>query len=183
VPDTHPHVSKIQQECNWLQALEGGIDTAHAPILHRTLNTSTQRAGMRAGSDFVTGKAPVIELDTTDYGYCYAGVRSPRAGNHADSPLHAAFPPTAAEVAHVQRCVDSSVFGHMWVLLDDESCMVYNFAYSFGDKPITLAEWEEVEANLGRSAKEELPDSAVSATRIMTGCSTARCKRQKPHRY
>ena len=160
VPTTHRHVSKIRQACNWLQALEGGIDTAHAPILHRTLNTSTQRAGMRAGSDFVTGKAPLIEMEMTDYGYCYAGVRSlGERGNHVRThhymmPFHQLRPksPTFHGAAGFE-----SVFGHMWVPLDDENCMVYNFAYSFGEHPISVAEWEAVEANLGRSPKEELP--------------------------
>ena len=32
--ETHRHVSKVIQECNWLQGLEGGLDTSHAPILH-----------------------------------------------------------------------------------------------------------------------------------------------------
>ena len=45
MPATHRHVSKVIEECNWLQALEGGIDTSHAPILHRTISTSTNRAG------------------------------------------------------------------------------------------------------------------------------------------
>jgi phenylpropionate dioxygenase-like ring-hydroxylating dioxygenase large terminal subunit len=36
VPETHRHVTKVIQECNWLQALEGGIDTSHAQILHRS---------------------------------------------------------------------------------------------------------------------------------------------------
>jgi phthalate 4,5-dioxygenase len=44
VPKTHRHVSKNMQECNWLQGLEGGIDTAHAPILHRTITPDTSRA-------------------------------------------------------------------------------------------------------------------------------------------
>ena len=34
-PQAHRHVTKVIEECNWLQALEGGIDTSHAPILHR----------------------------------------------------------------------------------------------------------------------------------------------------
>ena len=35
------------QECNWLQGLEGGLDTSHAPILHRLLREAinTVRAG------------------------------------------------------------------------------------------------------------------------------------------
>jgi phthalate 4,5-dioxygenase len=34
VPAENVHISFRVQECNWLQALEGEIDSAHAPILH-----------------------------------------------------------------------------------------------------------------------------------------------------
>src|SRR5438105_1937424 len=33
-PCTHRHVSKTYEECNWLQALEGGLDTSHSSFLH-----------------------------------------------------------------------------------------------------------------------------------------------------
>ena len=161
VPQSHRHVSKIRQDCNWLQALEGGIDTAHAPILHRTLRTDTQRAGMRIDSDFVTGKPPLLELDVTEYGYRYAGIRSlGERGQHVRThhyilPFHQLRPksPTFNGKAGFE-----TVFGHSWVPVDDENCMVYNWAYSFGPHPITVAEWEEVEANLGRGAQETLPE-------------------------
>src|SRR6266581_760316 len=39
-PSTHRHVSKVWQECNWAQGLEGGIDSSHAPILHRALSAN-----------------------------------------------------------------------------------------------------------------------------------------------
>ncbi|HXF54722.1 MAG TPA: Rieske 2Fe-2S domain-containing protein, partial [Hyphomicrobiaceae bacterium] len=35
VPETQSFVSKRLQECNWLQALEGGIDSSHVSWLHR----------------------------------------------------------------------------------------------------------------------------------------------------
>ncbi len=34
-PDAHSFVFKGHYECNWLQALEVGIDPAHASFLHR----------------------------------------------------------------------------------------------------------------------------------------------------
>ena len=52
------HVSKVIEECNWLQALEGGIDTSHAPILHRLLTDNSTRGGIKPSSPFVRGKAP-----------------------------------------------------------------------------------------------------------------------------
>jgi phenylpropionate dioxygenase-like ring-hydroxylating dioxygenase large terminal subunit len=33
-PANHRHVSKLFEDCNYLQALEGGIDPTHATILH-----------------------------------------------------------------------------------------------------------------------------------------------------
>ena len=35
VPQSHRFVSKRTQECNYLQAMEGGIDSAHVSFLHR----------------------------------------------------------------------------------------------------------------------------------------------------
>src|SRR5690606_19352054 len=35
VPDAHRHVSKRQQDCNYLQAMEGGLDSFHSTFLHR----------------------------------------------------------------------------------------------------------------------------------------------------
>ena len=34
-PESHLHVSKGVQDCNWLQALEGGLDSIHTSFLHR----------------------------------------------------------------------------------------------------------------------------------------------------
>ena len=62
VPETHRKISKNRQECNWLQALEGGIDTAHAPILHRTITVDTNKPGIGVNTDFVTGGAPTLEV-------------------------------------------------------------------------------------------------------------------------
>src|SRR6478672_9776096 len=35
VPASHSFMSKRFQECNWLQAMEGGIDSSHVSFLHR----------------------------------------------------------------------------------------------------------------------------------------------------
>ncbi len=34
-PATHRFVSKTLEDCNYLQGLEGGLDTAHVSFLHR----------------------------------------------------------------------------------------------------------------------------------------------------
>lgn len=39
VPASHRYVSKKWQDCNWLQCLEGALDTAHFSFLHMILGT------------------------------------------------------------------------------------------------------------------------------------------------
>src|SRR5207244_3247884 len=75
VPASQRVVNKTWEECNWLQALEGGIDSSHAPILHRALSVDSRGFGISPQSAFVRGKAPVLEVDVSDYGYMYAGLR------------------------------------------------------------------------------------------------------------
>ena len=55
VPAENVHLSMRIQECNWLQALEGEIDSAHAPILHSRIDS---RARSTSGWRRVTCARP-----------------------------------------------------------------------------------------------------------------------------
>ena len=46
----------------------------------------------------------------------------------------------------------------MWVPVDDENCMIYNWVYSFGQDPITEEEWLRMERGYGRGPEYVLPD-------------------------
>jgi phenylpropionate dioxygenase-like ring-hydroxylating dioxygenase large terminal subunit len=145
VSESHRHVSKVVQECNWLQALEGGIDTSHAPILHRRLTTQSRHPGIDPASAFVRGKAPTLEVDIMDYGYRYAGIRPLgtdevhiRAYQYV-LPFHQ-LRPSRTEQGH------PSVAGHIWVPMDDENTMVYNWEYSLTEP---LTEEDRLERRLG----------------------------------
>src|SRR4026208_1657849 len=67
LPASHITVSKVIQETNWLQGLEGGIDTSHAPILHRLLTPNTTRPGFQPDNPFVRGKPPPPAAGATAY--------------------------------------------------------------------------------------------------------------------
>ena len=140
------HVSKVIQDSNWLQGLEGGIDTSHAPILHRVIDPDSTRAGFKPKDPFVRGKAPTLEVDVTDYGYCYAGIRPlDDAATHVRAyhfilPFHQIRP--SRDAAGVPL-----IAGHIWVPMDDETTMVYNWAMTARDEP--LPEEERLESRLG----------------------------------
>jgi phthalate 4,5-dioxygenase oxygenase subunit len=136
VPDNHRQVSKVIEECNWLQALEGGIDTSHAPILHRALTASTLRPGIDPRSPFVRGGPPVLEVDMTEYGYRYAGVRKLPEGGRYVRAYHYIMPftqlrPSSLFGASLAADSRDSGPGHFWVPMDDHTCMVWNFQFRF----------------------------------------------------
>jgi len=146
VPATHITVSKVIQETNWLQGLEGGIDTSHAPILHRLLTTNTSRPGFKPDNPFVRGKAPTLALDVTDYGYRYAGIRPLNETSIHVRTYHFIMPFHQIRPSRSESGVPL-VAGHMWVPIDDEHTMVYNWEYSTTDAPLT--DEDRLERRLG----------------------------------
>jgi phenylpropionate dioxygenase-like ring-hydroxylating dioxygenase large terminal subunit len=146
VPQERRNVTKVIEQCNWLQALEGGIDTSHAPILHRLLTDSSTRGGIKPSNPFVRGKAPSLRVDLTDYGYLYAGVRPLGDAQihvrtyHFILPFHQIRPSRSASGLRTDA-------GHIWVPIDDYNCMVYNWIYSTTDAPLTAE--DRLERGLG----------------------------------
>jgi len=156
VPSSHREINKTWEECNWVQALEGGIDTSHAPILHRKFDPRSDIAGFAPGEAFVRGKPPVIEVDFSDYGYRYAGVRSLDDGGVYVRTYHYVMPFTQLRPYQIERGDESNprqqIAGHMWVPMDDHNCMVWNMLYSYG--PVPLTEDERLERGMGHEPWE-----------------------------
>ena len=143
-PATHRNVSKTWEECNWLQALEGGIDTSHAPIMHRKLYPESKAFGISPASEFARGKAPLLEVDVSDYGYMYAGVRELDRDDIFVRAYHFVMPFTQLRASQLASHDGGKgwrpvIDGHFWVPMDDHNCMVYNFKYTFGHEPLTIA--------------------------------------------
>src|SRR5579872_2142804 len=66
-PEQFRFVSKTVEYCNYVQAIEGGIDTVHGSFLH---NNNLAKRGLRQ-----LNTSPVLEVETTPYGFRYAGIR------------------------------------------------------------------------------------------------------------
>ena len=88
VPEAQRNVTKVIQESNWLQGLEGGHRhpprADHAP---RCITENTTRGGFKPSNPFVAGKAPKLVVDLTNYGYQYAGVRSLGETQSTSAPI------------------------------------------------------------------------------------------------
>jgi phenylpropionate dioxygenase-like ring-hydroxylating dioxygenase large terminal subunit len=141
VAETHRQVNKTWEECNWLQALEGGVDSVHSSFLHRSLTGARNGAGL-AGlrARAISAK---LDVDVTDYGYLYASNRSLGDEGTYVRTYHYVMPFTQIRAAQVEGPdgLEKRIHGHMWVPTDDENCMAWNWFYSFGEEPLPEREW------------------------------------------
>lgn len=125
LPAPNVFVSKRVQECNWFQALEGGIDSSHIGFLHAPLRADDadtvrelDRASFGVGAAVQTGdKAPHFDVVDTDYGVLIGARRTWPDGRHYWRvsqflmPFYT-MPPTDMDAKIVQS--------HIWVPMDDE---------------------------------------------------------------
>src|SRR5882762_9108187 len=80
LPEAEVQINFVQRECNWLQALEGDIDTSHFGFLHAG---AIDPADVPEDSLFrytVTNRAPDYHVADTDYGTMYAAYRPAESG-------------------------------------------------------------------------------------------------------
>ena len=159
-PEAQRSVTKVIEECNWLQALEGGLDTSHAPIMHRVLKQDAAQPGIPVDDVFVQGDAPTLEVDVTDYGYRYFGIRALGEDRTYARGYHFVMPFT--QIRPAGRGKDSQTHGHYWVPIDDENVLVWNWHYSYG-KP--LSEDDKDPQNSGNSFTTDIDVNGFHAYR------------------
>jgi phthalate 4,5-dioxygenase len=146
MPPEQRHVSKRLQECNYLQAMEGGLDSIHSTFLHRgsveddpLLKRDAQSAAMIKGDPspaFIPLAAPgglhiCTRRKVGDDRYFWRVTQFLM-------PCFNLFPPYG----------DNPCGGHAWVPRDDENCWVFNFDYH-PRRPLTGAEVEGAKSGRG----------------------------------
>lgn len=138
-PDTHTFAFKGLFECNWLQALEVGIDPAHASYLHRFFedeDTSEsygkQFRGASADSDLPITKVlrefdlPEINVDGTDYGMRLTTLRKV-----SDTDTHVRVTNVVFPQAFVIPMSTEMTISQWHVPVDDTHCYWYAIFTSF----------------------------------------------------
>jgi phenylpropionate dioxygenase-like ring-hydroxylating dioxygenase large terminal subunit len=126
VPANQSYSSKRIQECNWLQALEGGIDSSHVSFLHRgALNTDPLFKGAKGNDYNMRDLKPQFEVVEVEGGLLVGARRKAEAGHYYwritpwIMPCFTMVPPRA----------DHPLHGHFWVPIDDENCWAWSFDY------------------------------------------------------
>lgn len=79
--------------CNWLQGLEGGIDSVHGTILHQSfIKGVTRQEGLTDGLEFTMASVPVYETEPAPYGMRQASLRDAGGGRTYVRVAHFFFP-------------------------------------------------------------------------------------------
>ncbi|MGH7076335.1 MAG: Rieske 2Fe-2S domain-containing protein [Stellaceae bacterium] len=140
-PDEYGFAFKGHIDCNWLQALEVGIDPAHASFLHRFFADEEPGAGygkqFRAASiDSETPMSrilrefprPRIEIDNTDFGLRLTALRRLDAALMHVRVTNLIFPH-----AVLIPLSETMTITQWHVPIDDENCYWYALFTSFRD--------------------------------------------------
>jgi phthalate 4,5-dioxygenase len=154
-PETHRYVSKTFEACNWLQALEGGLDTSHSSFAHN--NEMHDPSHLRSRDT-----APRLEVYRTEYGYAYAGIRTVGEKEYVRA-YHYVMPAQQMRGRVTSRKSEKidehpTINGHIWVPIDDEHSWVYNWMYSYSpDVPLTEEYAIALETSYGRGPDDLIP--------------------------
>ncbi len=149
VPDNQTFVSKRWQECNWLQAMEGGIDSSHVGWLHKATIESDPLFNNSRGNKYTLEDSRVLFEVVEQPSGLYIGARR----NAEDGqlywritawmmPYYTQIPPRA----------DHPIHGHFWVPMDDENCWAWNYDFH-PVRPLSPRELSAMEAGEGIHCK------------------------------
>jgi phenylpropionate dioxygenase-like ring-hydroxylating dioxygenase large terminal subunit len=136
LPPEYVHVSRWLQRSNWIQGMEGELDTAHISFLHLSQSMGDT---LSRGAALAQDGAPQTFVKDTDYGFFYAARR--RFENqfywritHWMLPMWSAVPPTP-----------EFYFGHGrgWSPIDDYTTTTFAYRYRV-DKPLDETDWKEI---------------------------------------
>lgn len=161
-PESHVFAFKGLWECNWLQALEVGIDPVHASFLHRFLRDEDPDKGYgqqfrdrAADTDIPMTRLlreyprPEIVVEDTDYGLRLKAIRRLDDGRVHVRVTNQVFPCAI----HIPMSREMTIT--QWhVPVDDVTCYWYSMFTSFG-APVNKALMREQ-----RLKEHRLPDYA-----------------------
>ena len=128
--------TKRLQESNWLQGLEGGIDSSHVSWLHSMeLERDPLFKGAKANKFNMGDMKPVFEVRESDGGLYVAARRKVDGGKNywrITQWVMPCFTMIAPRADHPQH-------GHFWVPINDENCWTWSYDYH-PDRPLTPEE-------------------------------------------
>ncbi|HEY0584346.1 MAG TPA: Rieske 2Fe-2S domain-containing protein [Chloroflexota bacterium] len=176
LPESHVYLTKRVAESNWVQTLEGEIDSSHSGFLHTVLEEQDNydnvqdASGARLYGNTSRGmyykmkdKHPHFEVLDTEYGVLIGARRAAEEDSfywrltQFLMPFHTIIPPYGE---------DPAFSGHAWIPIDDHHTLALCFTYH-PVRPLTEAEISRLQHGGGRLGQEGLhpsPDAFLPPT-------------------
>jgi phthalate 4,5-dioxygenase len=138
LPRAHVYLTRRWQECNYLQAMEGGIDSSHVSFLHSFDLDRDPLHRNTSGAKFTRNTETVFDILESPGGLLIGARRNANPGHHYWRvtqwlmPWYTLIPPYR----------DNAINGHAWVPMDDHNCLVWNMTFH----PVRELGCEEVQA-------------------------------------
>ncbi len=124
LPASHRYLKKRHQESNWMQALEGGIDSSHVSWLHSG-ELKSDPLHVSKGAVYQRDTTPKFEVVESPGGLQIGVRRNAEVGHYYWRitqfilPWYTMIPPYG----------DNALNGHAFVPIDDETTIVWSFTY------------------------------------------------------
>ena len=145
LPEANRYVSKRIQECNYLQALEGGIDSSHVSTLHRfNLDDDPMHEGAHGNVYLKADTRPKFEIQDSKSGLLIGARRDADDANDYwritpfIMPWYTIIPPFGANV----------IGAHAFVPMDDENCWTWSINYE-PSRPLSTEEVAAMDDGMG----------------------------------
>ncbi len=129
LPESELRIVFVQRECNWLQALEGDIDTSHFAFLHLGSFAADEVAAEDPARFAVFDRAPDYHVAETAWGTMYAAHRKADAGRTYWRFAQFLFPFWAMPPDGPFR---RYIVARAWVPMDDTHTMAVLLAWKEG---------------------------------------------------
>jgi len=157
LPPSHVFVSKRWQRSNYLQAMEGGIDTAHVSYVHSMdVTTDPMHRGVKA-LDYIKADGNVVfNIEKTEFGITLLGRRMGEPDSYYWRitqwlfPWYTLIPPFG----------DHALGGHVWVPIDDHNCWAWSINYR-PEAPLGEEELHHMHEGRGIHNEYEAPGSFI----------------------
>jgi phthalate 4,5-dioxygenase oxygenase subunit len=121
----HRVVRATVQNANYVQILEGVVDSSHASILHQDRLATAGHFDDSTSQNLLNGRSPRIELVNTEFGFCSVALRAAGDGAKTNArvtpymaPIYALVPPDAIFAAAVPMNDEKTLF--ITAFLDEE---------------------------------------------------------------
>ena len=160
LPEGHVYVTKRYEFANWVQGLEGGIDSSHANFLHTTVDAFHQTSRFFDGLSsrlqfdsklveyFIRDLSPRFYLRDTDYGVMIGTQRDAEEDSFYWRITHWLLPHSNIFGGVRDDGATRLGRGLIWSAIDDYTTAVYSVSWAI-DSPLTESERAACEAFSG----------------------------------